>query len=382
MALQDKDLPRALSIATALSPALSERAAAAAATATIPTVAAAVAGSLDFLERPDQLDLQRQSDGGQAVPVDWEGGGRGRGRKEVEADARLDEEESRLLRLLDVGLAESELSVVGRTYEWLRERGVLRNFGRFQNTILEAEPRVVTPSVLKSRSGLEASRLAPRKWGLSTPILPIALFASFSLLVDLGVDLRPLAIVTLGMAMADSIYLGGAGGGQVLMTLWTPFRERVLVHEAGHVLTAYLVGCPVRGVVLDAFKAMESGIRGQAGTQFWDEALDAELREGRLTGSTVDRYSVVLFAGIAAEAMVYGQADGGEGDENLFKSFISNLQPSWSPPKMANQARWSVLQAHQLLQQNKAAHSAVVKVLQEGGGMKDIVTAIERNMTG
>jgi hypothetical protein len=27
---------------------------------------------------------------------------------------------------------------------------------------------------------------------------------------------------------------------------------------------------------------------GQAGTQFWDESLDRELREDRLTGATLD----------------------------------------------------------------------------------------------
>ncbi|CAI7763719.1 unnamed protein product, partial [Closterium sp. NIES-53] len=93
-------------------------------------------------------------------------------------------------------------------------------------------------------------------------------------------------------------------------------------------------------------------------------------------------YSIVLFAGVAAEAVQYGQAEGGEGDENLFKAFLSNLQPSWSGPQMANQARWAVLQACVLLQRNRAAHSAVVEVLKAGGGMGDVVMAIEQNMAG
>lgn len=46
------------------------------------------------------------------------------------------------------------------------------------------------------------------------------------------------------------------------------------------------------------------------------------------------RYSVVLFAGIAAEALIYGEVQGGESDENLFKSVVGQLQPSWSPAKV------------------------------------------------
>lgn len=39
---------------------------------------------------------------------------------------------------------------------------------------------------------------------------------------------------------------------------------------------------------------------------------------------------MVLFAGIAAEALIYGEAEGGENDENLFRSFSLLLQPPLS----------------------------------------------------
>ena len=42
------------------------------------------------------------------------------------------------------------------------------------------------------------------------------------------------------------------------------------------------------------------------------------------------RYSMILFAGIAAEALIYGEAEGGENDENLFRSLCILLNPPLS----------------------------------------------------
>ena len=83
---------------------------------------------------------------------------------------------------------------------------------------------------------LAASRLAPQKWGLSNSAPALALFASFSLLLQLGVDLRPLAVALLALGILDAVQLGGAAASQLLMAVWQPYRERVLVHEAGHAL--------------------------------------------------------------------------------------------------------------------------------------------------
>ena len=45
---------------------------------------------------------------------------------------------------------------------------------------------------------------------------------------------------------------------------------------------------------------------------------------------------MILFAGIAAEAIVYGEAEGGESDENLFKAIVSVIRPPWTPAQVGN----------------------------------------------
>ena len=48
---------------------------------------------------------------------------------------------------------------------------------------------------------------------------------------------------------------------------------------------------------------------------------------------------MVLFAGIAAEALVYGEAEGGENDENLFRSICVLLQPPLTIGQVILQSR-------------------------------------------
>lgn len=52
---------------------------------------------------------------------------------------------------------------------------------------------------------------------------------------------------------------------------------------------------------------------------------------------------MVLFAGIAAEALVYGEAEGGENDENLFRSVCVLLQPPLNIAQVLTQVLYYVL---------------------------------------
>ncbi|RWR85717.1 hypothetical protein CKAN_01459000 [Cinnamomum micranthum f. kanehirae] len=297
-----------------------------------------------------------------------------------DGDLRFLSRPERDWEVLDACLNADDMKLVGVTYAFLQERGFLPNFGKCKNIVLEG-PREVTPTVLKSSTGLEASKLSPKKWGLSkgSSAALVAFLGGVSFLLSQGIDIRPNLAAILGLAWLDSILLGGSSLAQI-SCLWPPNRRRILVHEAGHLLTAYVMGCPIRGVILDPIVAMQMGIQGQAGTQFWDEKLENELAEGRLSSASFDRYCMVLFAGIAAEALVYGEAEGGENDENLFRSICVLLQPPLSIAQMSNQARWSVMQSYNLLKWHKHAHRAAVKALESGNSLSVVIRRIEEAM--
>lgn len=286
-------------------------------------------------------------------------------------------ERERDWEVLDTCLNADDMRLVGSAYGFLKDRGFLPNFGKCRNIVLEGQ-REVTPGYLKSSTGLEVSKLSPKKWGLSgsSSVAMFAFLGGTSYLVNQGIDIRPNLAAVLGLAMIDAIFLGGSCLAQI-SSYWPPHRRRILVHEAGHLLVAYLMGCPIRGVILDPIMAMQMGIQGQAGTQFWDENLQLELAQGRLSGTAFDRYCMVLFAGIAAEALVYGEAEGGENDENLFRGICGLLDPPLSVAEMSNQARWSVLQSYNLLKWHKDAHRAAVKAMENNGSLSVVIRRIE-----
>ncbi|XP_050225497.1 uncharacterized protein LOC126674977 isoform X2 [Mercurialis annua] len=283
--------------------------------------------------------------------------------------------------ILDTCLNADDMRLVGSAYNFLQNRGLLPSFGKFTSIVLEGT-RDVTPSVFKSSTGLEVAKFAPKKWGLSgsSQFALLAFMGGANYLLSQGIEIRINLALVLGFAFMDSVFLGGTCLAQI-SSIWPPYRRRILVHEAGHLLVAYLMGCPIRGVILDPIVAMQMGIQGQAGTQFWDEKMSTELADGRLSGTTFDRYCMVLFAGIAAEALIYGEAEGGENDENLFRSISVLLQPPLSVNQMSNQARWSVMQSYNLLKWQKHAHRAAVIALESGSSLSVVIRSIEEAMT-
>lgn len=185
----------------------------------------------------------------------------------------------------------------------------------------------------------------------------------------------------LGLLTLDT--LTWQGKGRTLVLDWFAqqddnHRQRVLHHEAGHFLVAYLLGIPVTGYTLTAWDALQQRQAGQGGVSFDCQDLDAELQQGTLSARLVDRYCTVWMAGVAAETLVYGGAEGGADDRQKFQALWQQLQRPFV--ECQQKQRWSALQAQELLQDHQPAYDALVKAMGQKSEVSVCLQAIQQHM--
>lgn len=184
-------------------------------------------------------------------------------------------------------------------------------------------------------------------------------------LVHLSPAVPAVAVASLlGLATLD--LWGWQGQGRMLLLdglarFSSDHRLRVVRHEAGHFLTAQLLGIPVTGYTLSAWEAWRQGQVGQGGVSFDTAALEAELEQGILSAQQIDRFCTVWMAGIAAETLIYGSAEGGSNDRQKIAQLWQQLGRSSSEAQL--KARWATLQAKDLLETHQAAYEALVAAM-------------------
>ena len=106
------------------------------------------------------------------------------------------------------------------------------------------------------------------------------------------------------------------------------------------------------------------------------------MADGTITREIIDRYSVVVMAGISAEAAQNGKAEGGQSDEAALINLLASLDggKSWDLPRVRNQARWGASQALLLLREHGAAYRHLCAALERGEGVGGCVMAIEAGL--
>lgn len=181
----------------------------------------------------------------------------------------------------------------------------------------------------------------------------------------------------LGVATVDSFSFQGRGG--TLLLDWLKMgsaeeRERVLHHEAGHFLVAHLLEIPVTDYSLSAWEAFRRGLPGQGGVIFSTSELEQEIEQGQLSAQLLNRYGMVWMAGIAAEMLVYNNAQGGKDDRQNFRILWTQLQRPLS--ECEARQRWSALQAKTLLDKHRDAYDALVQAMQERLPVEECRSAI------
>lgn len=244
-------------------------------------------------------------------------------------------------------------------------------------------PRAVTPERQFALTGLPTSAFAPpdTRGSIAYPLAGAAAAAALMATASaLGIESSALLWGGAALFAADLVALKGSGLEIAARALRPEYRRTIINHEAGHFLTAYLLGCPVQACLINPWRALRDGrFGGVAGTVFFDPALASGMQTGALKRSVIDRYSVVVMGGIAAEAMLNGRAEGGKSDETALIQLLSSLDGgrSWDLAAIQNQARWSASNALLLLREHRAAFDALVAAVDRGCSVGEAVAAIE-----
>ena len=245
--------------------------------------------------------------------------------------------------------------------------------------------RTVTVADQLRLTGLPTKAFAPRGTGFGTLFAGAATALGLVLWTSPGVEeLRLVGLGAGALLLLDSAS-GGVGVELATRALSPGYRRKIVEHEAGHFLTAYLLGCPVEACLLDPLRAAtDPRFQGAAGTVFFDPLLADAMRAGSVPRSSVDRYSVVVMAGIAAEAELHGQAEGGRADEQALVRLLTSLDGgrSWDYAKITNQARWAASSAALCIRAHRPAFDALVEALAAGRSVGTCVMAIEEALRG
>jgi hypothetical protein len=156
-------------------------------------------------------------------------------------------------------------------------------------------------------------------------------------------------------------------------------RDRILYHEAGHFLVAYLLEIPVTDYTLSAWATWRKGLSGLGGVQFDTSPLDVPLQTGELPAQLLNRYCTIWMAGIAAEQQVYGDARGGQEDRQKFNLLWQQLQRPLTEAQARQ--RWAILQAKTLLEQHAPAYAALVEAMRSDTSVADCLALLQTQIS-
>ncbi|MEM6256310.1 MAG: ATP-dependent Zn protease [Cyanobacteria bacterium P01_D01_bin.156] len=218
-------------------------------------------------------------------------------------------------------------------------------------------------------------------------LIAISVF-SVTMLILLGpllsISPESLATVTatlLGLVSIDQLGWQGRGGNLLIdwLSRQSPeYCDRIVRHEAGHFLTAYLLGIPIDAYTLTAWETLRAGVDGTGGVIFKTDEIDQAVKLGKISQQEVDRYCTVWMAGIAAEEMTYGSAQGGQDDRLKLNLLWQQINRPLAEVPLKQ--RWSMLQAKTLIEKQPDAYSALIDAMAERRPVDECCNLIEQNL--
>ncbi|XP_050383140.1 uncharacterized protein LOC126799920 [Argentina anserina] len=163
-------------------------------------------------------------------------------------------------------------------------------------------------------------------------------------------------------------------------TFCQKYHNRVIQHEAGHFLIAYLLGILPKGYALtslDAFKK-EGSLNVQAGTAFVDIEFVEEVNAGKVSATTLNKFACIALAGVVAEYLLYGYAEGGLADINQLDSLLRSL--GFTQKKSDSQVRWSVLNTVLIMRRHETTRAKLAEAMAESESVGSCIDIIENSI--
>ncbi|MGK7939826.1 MAG: hypothetical protein AB4062_06690 [Crocosphaera sp.] len=186
-------------------------------------------------------------------------------------------------------------------------------------------------------------------------------------------------LAILGLATLDSFSWEGKGL-TLFLDLFTPAeeRQRIIHHEAGHLLAAYCLGIPVTGYTLTAWETFRQGEKAGIGGVQLDFSLLSDAEKITKNPLIIERTFTVLMAGIAAERIVYDNVEGGEEDKQNLREIMRVL--GLRADLYQQKENWALLQAKNLLIRHQKTYEKLVKLMEKRASVEECQQLIQETL--
>lgn len=164
-------------------------------------------------------------------------------------------------------------------------------------------------------------------------------------------------------------------GGRLTRSLARPDRRDAIVrHEAGHFLACILLGVPVASAHIDSWRSL---LGSAPSVTFQSPVLLSQAKGEACKREDIDKMSVIYMAGMAAEALHCGAADGGFADQGALRHLLA-YDPSDEYVNPQQHARWATANAVLLLKAYPEAFEATCAALRARKSVGECCLALEQ----
>ncbi|KAF8387949.1 hypothetical protein HHK36_026615 [Tetracentron sinense] len=170
-------------------------------------------------------------------------------------------------------------------------------------------------------------------------------------------------------------------------------------HEAGHFLTAYLLGVLPREYSVPSMEALRKDqfMEGRVkfvGFEFLKEVnagkmlkkkfnngnLYAKVNKGKFSSKNLNRFSCIALGGLAAEYLVFGYSEGLHSDVDKLDTLLEWM--GFTENEANSHLRWAVLNTILMLHRHHEARSKLAEAMALGRSVGFCIDAIENAING